>query len=99
MLACDSGLVLAKYCHHTFICRSQALYLLGQNIEKVFLINSELNLYLVSTQDELKIWNQNRKKYETYDFGQKIEIKTAKVVENGRNSVVYIGTEKNLLAL
>jgi hypothetical protein len=38
-------------------------------------------------------------KYETYDFGLKISVQTVKVVEAGKDSVVFIGTAKNLLAL
>ena len=99
LLACNSGLVLAKYCHHTFSCRAYAIYQVGQCFDRIFLINSELNLYLVFIQNELKIWDQNLKKYKAYDFRMKIPLQVAKVLETGRNSVVFMGTEKHLFAL
>jgi 3-isopropylmalate dehydratase small subunit len=80
-------------------CRAYAIYQVGQSFDRIFLINSELNLYLVCIQNEMKIWDQNLNKFKAYDFGMKIPLQTVKVLESGRNSVVFMGTEKHLFAL
>ena len=47
LLACDNGLVLAKYDNYRLTCQAHAVYLIGLNLSRIVLANSERNLYFL----------------------------------------------------